>query len=721
MANEQRSPVQFREFKAPRLLPDGLLNLQRARGEVEQDVARAFAGLGNQVGRMADRAAAAEGQRAGMEAGLREDFRPERGNSIRSRAYDEAGVRNYMLKLESSLRSDMFQLYEQHKDDPAGFDSSAAELRKLYERDHVFTEVAGDFAAGFERLADAYRKESGRNAERRLEDERQASLLAVMNDAATQTGRIIASVEPDSDSGAALVGDALAAEEAAIDAAVEEGTIPAVKAEELKQRRRREAAVALYSRQAETITDLQDLAAYRQGLTEKFTSGELPAVDADAFEAIDAALVARGRRLNEGSRQSATAITKAGAAIADRVLNGAQVNGEETAALLLAGRSAPNGDVLVAEAFNRISIAEKIRDLPLEDSMSMLETMQRKVLAGKASPREIADFDFTRKAVDDKRRFVLSDPIGAAAQYGFADRRAADRIPLNGSHDDVAALMQLRQEAASAAGRQFGVTPRLLRPGEAKEIGRLVQTDPNRAAEIAGGLVAGAGSYLPNLMSELGNDAPELAQAGRIMALGGAPSAAVDVFRGASKDGDGRARPRVKATIRNEQAVTGLAMRYMPDDFRIVLGAAENIARARISDAGIDPTDDDAVAEIFETALQEAAGRTIGADGVARGGFHTMGGGWFDGPVRRVLIPAEMSAAEFERSFDNLPLEPLRAAGLNPRYSERQLRKAWPVKSALGYYLAHGSEDEPQLLQREDGKPFILPEAMLRELSRGMR
>ncbi|TIT48614.1 MAG: hypothetical protein E5W72_17585, partial [Mesorhizobium sp.] len=60
----------------------------RLRGELSA--------LANKVGGMADRAAAAEGETAGLMAGLDPNFRPGRANTIYGQAYDRAGTRAWL-------------------------------------------------------------------------------------------------------------------------------------------------------------------------------------------------------------------------------------------------------------------------------------------------------------------------------------------------------------------------------------------------------------------------------------------------------------------------------------------------------------------------------------------------------------------------------------------------------------------------------------------------
>lgn len=715
-AQEQRSPVSYRKFEPRNLLPEGLLGVERSSGEVEAALARRFASLAGTFSANADTAAAGEGRRAGLVAGNQDGFRPTRADTIRGQAYDAAGTRSYMARLETGLRSDLQQAYMANENNPAGFEQAAAALRRSYHDDHLFPEIKGDFDAGFSRLADAYWKQAADNARADERDRQTAELYGQINDQGTHLERVIQSTDPGSEAGAALVSDAVRATEASIDAAVTAGTISATRGEALKTDARRKAAVSYYVRQGQQLGGAEAIGDYLEKLRGDFAGGQLDLIDGDAFARIETGLEAEIRKAQTQDGKRAREIRAKGKFLSGQIALGVKPDEAQIRELVLAAGSSEEGDEAAQEALDRVTLARFFADSTLEAGEAFVRGMEEKARKG-ASKRDAEALGWARQLMDAKRKFVIENPLGAARAYGVDVEAAPLAIEQGKPAEQYAAEFAARILEAETAAAHWQVAPRLLLPGEDRQIANLLRTDPMQAAAVAGGLFEAAGDHLPRLLRELGSAAPEVAQMGRIIASGGSEIAAIDVLRGRSKDGDGRVRPRVPASVRNTQAVTGSAFVASPDDQELVLGAAENIARARIAEQGIDPADKEAVQPVYEQALQEAAGRTV-HEGVAYGGITRWRTGWFDGKAREVVVPANMAADLFGDAIEAIRPEDLQQLALNERYRISDLRKALPIAVPGGYMFAKGDpmSDDPQLLEGRDGRPAVIDFDALRPL-----
>jgi hypothetical protein len=722
MANEQRSPVQFRKFEPRRLLPEGLLGVARSSGEVEREISGVFRRMAGDFGRNADAAAQGEGRRAGLVAGNNPDFRPSRSDTIRGQAYDAAGEKTYMANLEAGLRQDMHQLYEQHRDDPAGFAAASTSLKKRYLNEHVYGEIAGDFSAGFERLADAYRRETSGNAEARARDLALADLTSRLNTLDTTTQQVLAGTDPASESGAALISDASSAAESAIDAAIAAGTLPAAKGEALKIETRRKTAVQFYTAQAAGMGSEQDLAEYRAKLAEDFAAGNLPEVDGDGFAAIERGIAAQARALATENDRLSKDVERRGKSIAERINAGLPPDEAEIRQLIADAGRAPGGEEAASMALDRIAVARHLAQTGLAEGEAFVRGMEAKARDG-ASPREAAALQAARELAAQKRKAVIDDPVGALSQFG-----APLGVRVNGAMlsfepdktaDDHAAAMGVRIRDAEAAASHWNVPVKLLRPGEARTLGSLIKTSPEQVPAIAEGLVRGAGRQLPALLNELRADAPQIAEIGRIMAVSGNRRAAADALRGRAVDAAGNKRAMPKPEIVNAGIRSmGAAFRLSTGDQELVVGAAQAIAAARMADAGIENAGDAETAmPVFEQALQEAAGRTGGPDGRAYGGLAKLRSGWFDGTEQTVLVPPSMAADRFGDVIGAIGDEDMARLNVHERYSARDIRNAVPVAVAGGYRMAKGdpASDDPQWLEGRDGRPAVIDIEGLRD------
>lgn len=427
--------------------------------------------------------------------------------------------------------------------------------------------------------------------------------------------------------------------------------------------------------------------------------------------------MARARAADDN--RASRALEARGQSIAERIALGGEANREEMAQFIADSQSAPDGDERVERAYDQIAIANTIKHATLAEGDAMLRDMERRLREG-GSAREAAALTFARSAQSAKRKMVADDPIGAGIAYGL--NLSADPLDFSaGDPQAIAAQMRLRLVDARTAASHFGAPPQIFRPGETRQIAAILREQPEAVPAIAGGLVAGVpADALPQMLRELGREAPQIAQIGRIVAAGGSQSAALDALRGMAKDETGKKRPDIAASIRGEanRQIAGNSLANLPDDMQAIYGAANSIARARMADAGHDPRDAEAARQIYDEALQDAAGRNF-HDRHSYGGFARVQDGWLTSG-RALLLPADLRSDGWGELMSAMDEKAMAALGLRSGYTTRDLERAYPVNLPGGIAFSQTDPDNgaPRWLASATGGPLIVSAAALREATR---
>jgi hypothetical protein len=653
-------------------------------------------------------------------------WRPMQGDTLYARAWNEEGTKVYLSELDNEMRSTASQLFDQYKDDPAGLEKGMAQLKGQLAKDHVFPEIMADYSIGFDRLASRYVGQARENQRRNAEAQDRATFIAGTSQLETEQQKQIAEFDPSSDNAADAVASSQAAIDAHYDDAVRRHILDPDKAEIAKQRSRREAALGFYGKQAEAL-DAAGVASLHGKMREDFAAGKLAGLDGDGWAVLDKSLTA----LETKKRMAAARIEKTfrttGDAFAKRIADGAEINSGELAAYALAAGSTPDGKEALQETYAKISVAREIRDFTLPQAARHVAGL-RKQYGDDMTAAQARTLAFAEKTLDAKRKAISQDSVSYAEAQGLA--QPTPLLTEAEGPDEIASIVAERVQAAPDVSEHLGVAPRYLKKGEAAAIAKIVQADPEKGAAIAGALVGGAGPAAPQLLAEFGNDAPMIAEAGSIVFSGGSSLAAEDVIAGYGKiDGKKPTGLKPAAAINSFDDTVGSALALQPRDRQHIAAAAASIARARIARQGVDPTSAEAQ-EIHTRAVQEAAGAVFDR-GRQYGGFADVGGGWFSSGSR-VLVPSDIAADQFGEVLASITDADLAGLAVKPKagydlggfwrgQTEQQglaatIQGATPVAVAGGYAFAKGdpSGDDPQFVQGDDGKIFILDIEALR-------
>ncbi len=656
-------------------------------------------------------------------------FRPTGTDTIRGRAYDEAGTKVYLQEVDAEMRSTTQQVYEKYKDDPVQLQKALGDLKGQLQKDHIFPEIQADYSVGFDRLAGSYLGQSRENLARKVEQQQRAEFIDQTNQLETDQAKQLAAFDPNSPDAGNAIASAQTAIDQHYDAAVRRGIMDPDDAAKAKIVSRRNAALDYYGKQADAL-DADGVKAMRTEMQGHMADGGVAGLDGEGFSTLDAGLQKLERQKRAEAARGVNDFRERGDKMALRLQDGVDVNPADLSAYMLDAGSVPGGKAVLQETLAKISAGRAIRDFTLPEAEKHVAGL-RKQYGKEPTDAQLRTLDFAEKMVAQKRKDITTDSVSYAERQGIVPETPA--LTDAGTPQDMSAIMSQRAKSAEQAATELGVPVRYLKAGEAVAIGKAVRADPANGAAMAGAIVAGAGNAAPQVLAEFGKDAPMIAESGAIIAFGGSPRAAEDVILGYAKP-DGKALKGLKpdAAHQSFQTVSGDALTLGSEDSARIERAAASIARKRIAEEGLDPTSDEAVA-VHAQAVQEAAGAVYDR-GVQFGGFANVGSGLFTSGVK-VLVPSEIRADRFEdllhavtdSDLATLPHQPkagigffgsARGAGVRvPKGAADTIRNATPVAVQGGFAFAAGdiTTDDPQWIMGDDGRPFVLDVVGLRD------
>lgn len=642
--------------------------------------------------------------------GKKGSFEPSRRDTVYGRAFDVNGTRTYLEMADQAMVENQQAVFEAYKDDPAMLEKALGENLVADLRDNVFEEIAPDYTMAYNKRSSALISKAKAGQKEKADAANRLDFLDRVDALENRKSQQITGLKGDDPEAANALADTQSTIDAHYDSAVARGVLSVAQAESGKRKSRSDATVGFYTRQASTKS-ADDIKSMREEMTKDYAAGNLDGVTADDWDAIDKGLAgAENARRTQDTKANAD-LEKRGEDLAKRIARGLPVSPDELARFQMDAGTAPKGKEILSSTLTRMKVSNAIRTQPIGEVEKSVKT----ILGENATADDI---DFARKTIADHRKELQSDPLGVAERFGVLP--VSEGLPLDGDVDPdaVAGSFAERINAADAAARHFGVSPKYFRPGEAEQIEAAVKADPTKGLSIAAGLVDAAGRNSDRVLRELGEAAPAVSLSGGLIAAGGNRQAALDLIAGFGKSPDGKAFTDMPNTKRIPvaQSLTGDALSYTPSEVNRLDEAASAIARKRLYEAGIDPKKDDAK-PIYERAYQEAAGATF-SNGVQFGGFakHDPGIRWREGTV---LLPPSIRADKFGALIDALEDGDVgQVAAKNGKvWSARDFQKAMPVAVNGGFAFAMGDPagTSPQFIADANGNPVVLDLAGLRD------
>lgn len=692
----------------PALL-DGLPAVQRGAGQDADALFQVGSELAGIFNRDADRQAQIEGKREGAIAGNDPKFRPTGSTGIKGAAYDQAALSTYVDNLDARMRRQMLETYETNKNNPAALKEALDALKlDLHEQNVAgIPEVEGQFNASFERLRLPFQVKAGEALETRNQDQAKAAAL----EANTASDAIIARhveskpYHPQTQAAVRAELDAAAARDKAL---VGQGAMTETQAAANRIARERGAATREAIAAIDALPSVADVDKAEAAYKAKKAEGKLGKAGEDArtMDEIEAGFQRKRTQLATVGRQATAGVEKQVEDMLDRAQDGALPPVDEVARLRALATAAPNGEALVEQFDRRLSW---VRTATTEgpDGVDRRTRELRKAAGPTPTKAQAEDIQFLDDLSAKLRKATVEDPIGLAEK-----QRVGVVEPVN--VDDPAALkagVAARATLARSLPAEINPDRKMLRPEEVKALERKIAMGGEAAVDTVQALVAGAGRDAPRLMREIGGTAPELAQAGLLLASGGSRQAARDILSAvAARNLEGGQKP-VEVDNQTFRQVwrekIGDSLIYNSQDSQRIEKAARAIAATRLRTAA--STKDGAAKEVMGQAIEEAfGGQRI--DGKAIGGLGRVKTGWFSSAA--VPLPTEVRADRFVDVLAAIRDDDLPGLSVPPIAGTRaaQVRNARPVAVPGGYRFALGDPggSDPKWIQGQDGKPFVL-------------
>lgn len=732
MANKSRQSVDLGQtFKAG--LPQagaGLASAGNANaGMADSSLFSVSNALADQVGRFADELAGAEGARAGAIAGDQANFEPGRVDTLRGRAFDRAGTDAYLSKLTAQFTSDSMDLYEAHKNDPAGFKAAYEGKVKEYEGAHVFPEAQAHFRAKATSIASSLRARVLSNFEGEQNDRRRASFVEDEGRAVSNQQRLLAAA-PDDPNTERAVRDEADARKLRVDGLAATGALSAEQAAKRKLAIDDESSASLILARAGTRQTPDELAAYREQFRADFQAGKIKGlVD---YDAVDAQLAKMQQQRGVQIDKNLRALDGDLAAFVDREKDGWSPGSSEWLALQSRGRAlGEEGGRRVAIAEMKLKLGRDVAALPLDQAEARQARIEQAVREKGGDPVSVEAAKYSRSVLEARRTAMGQDPVGAGErEYGAT----AGVVNFTGEPDALAGELASRIPAAMSIAQASGRKVTYLRPEEKARAQAVLDEGGDKALALIDGVIRGGKGQAPAILAEIGDGAPALAHAGLVMASTGDREFArqVSSLRKAEKAAPGGRLPGPSETALGEvqRAVYGRALSsFEPAELASTRAAASAWARVEFARRNIDPKDgDETTKAVLTEAFQRARGRTT-SNGIAYGGLAetvTARGFFFDDKAP-VQIPPNVRADKFSDLMSALTTADL--AGLkNPPVTKsgevldaRRLRAAELQAVPGGYAFGHTDKGNGAFtpLRGRDGKIFVLPWAEVEPALRG--
>ena len=715
MANRNARPIGLDisgGFSGRPAVLDGLPAVQRDAGQAQARDAAVFDGLSDQLSRLADRQAAVEGQQAGLVAGQDPAYRPAGSTTIRGLAYEQAATKTYVDTLQTKMRDQVWQTYQANADDPAALTAGLAKLREQFDAKDVFPEIRAQFAQDFQQISQPYLHQAFRDVQQKQIDQAGVALVGNLDSLDRNIERVAAMpAGPDRDAQLdALYGQRVGLTSRAADARLMTQTEAARQNLAARQ-------TILQKRVANEIMRLppeqRGEALKRVDDERQASKGPLGQLDDASFGKIRGVVTQATANEDAEINSAFNAWNRDASQAARRLEQNFPLTDMERAKLRLGAGllKDPRADLVLENIDDLSGVQDTLRGKPLPQARRVVAEMQAKIAAQGASEQDKRRYKMAAGMVSEIEKGLATDLVGTAEMDG-----AIKPTPLDfSSGPALAASLGPRLDAARAAGQRYEVPWKAFRPDEIKGLKMAVAAGGDQALAVAEGIVKASPRDASRLLSEIGDNVPELAHLGALLATGyaGNREAARDAARALQLQREaGGSMPQMAGIDQEASKELGNAMIDSPQDQIRVRAAAKLIWQGRLA-PGTDPKSKEAEA-LAREAYQAAVGRhTVG--GVDYGGVSDYKPGWWS--AYKVAVPANIRADRFRdviSAIDDGVLDGLPGGRpLDPQgkpYTVKDIRQATPVRVPGGYRLVVGdpAARPPTYIMGPGGRAFTL-------------
>lgn len=675
-------------------------------------VAQQFAGIGERIGQMADRAAAREGTEAGRVAGLDPEFRTMRTHTIRGDAFDKAGLDVAETRLRQEVDHQFDTAYTKHAGDATKLNASLNASQA-----GILAHTPDELRPQLQQLMHGKRLAFSREQARKAAAEAAAASKAAMEQQVSDTLKGLHqrayALGLDAEADAALAID-VASLHKTLGRRGPDGALLVNPGQAAKYMDGVKETVAT-ARLTGAFARLPSLAAKEQFLKEldadfAGSRGLAKVYDLQGFERIKGALESDLR----AARAEQSAQTRAVAADVGAVAKMAEKGFAPAPAELsgLKARVIAAGDAETAQTMQTVedTIAWQSaarRATPAElDQFVQAETVRMK--QDGATPQGVARLDMANGLLDEMRRELKQDPLGWADRTGVLQLAPIDAS----SPDRLSATFKARAAQAETVSQLYGQEPQYLRPDERRQLAIQIGQGGEGAIASLASLANAAGDRAPKVMAEVSQDAPVAAMLGGHVVEAGITPLATDAADGIAllkTDGVKPMAPSAAVSRAELTSAAGTALQAMPKAESAAIALANAAYEVRARRKGLTDFDSDT----WRVALREVLGqRTIA--GETYGGIYAQGtwGG------NEVVVPPNIKQDAFGDVIEAVRMDDLVASNGQPVDAQGEpvsiatVQRARLISVGAGqYWLAAGDVEggDPQWIKRAGAdEPYVL-------------
>lgn len=771
MANRlPRNPGEFQQVTAAGRISSAPEFAVATGGATAAALADVGGRLSARIGKMADQAAAREGEEAGRSAGAAagakfiekagkeargaarsggkgntggkvavppqgasqlesQPLQLRRSGTIRGEAYDAAAIKAYGWRMQQGLVTDLAAAYEQHQDNPGGYEKAIGEIRGGYLRDPALADgvLREAFEQQFtEKVAVGRLSVASRHAARVRAEARAATVDGI--EALRTSLERDAYLVGGNPAGDETIAAQLARANGQIDAAVADGTLTQAEAAKHKKSFENTVFAARTEGAFDALPNPEAQADFALAIMDDYAAGtgtfaelgleEARRLSNDLYSravrnrtAVTSERKAETARLETLIEDDVTAIAATGQGLApdagltpDKVE--ALLGSEGLTAWQQAADLAQRGWQATAgmEAETPQEIADRLAALrPEEGAAGFTDQVQIYEGAAKQAQALLAEREI--------------DPLGQASRARLITLAPID----TSSPETLSASFASRRLAAEAVSREYQMAPVIFRPEERTALAQALEANPDLLAGFATTATAQLGELAPIALSELGDAGPELAHVAGISLATGDASVALDI----AETIKGRKEKTLKVKLPGDGTMSdvaggilGPALALNPAGRSAVLGTAAMLFEREAAMVGFDPGDIAKPDSPANAAYARAIDRALGAR-MLNG---SKWGGLIELNSRATVAPSFMPAADVAPLLATLTDEdltrlPAIASGNDVAVRAEQIRRGHLVAVGDGQYRVALGEPEgfdPQWLVTPDGQYWVLDLERLR-------
>lgn len=658
--------------------------------------------MGDEVGKLADKAAKSEGEADGRPAGLDPEFRTRPDRTIYSEAFNRAGLDIAETRLRTVVDQQLEAAHEKHANNPTELNRAIGEVSQ-----GVLEQTPDELKPKLGLSIQSKALTLMRTAQRAQVAETRASQTAALQE---DIGRSLRGISQrsfglglDGEADKAVAGEIAALEQTLTRKGVDGKLLVAPdRARKIIEGARMEVLQGRLLGAFDRLEGPDAKAKFIADFEEDWKNSRGVAKDLDLDQMIGL------RRQFDGELRREAAGRGTGNKVIENQIRGFQKLAEEgyapapeeiarvKAFVTQAGDANQAAALETAEATLRFQQGARRMHPSALDAHVVQERERLSKESG--TPADLARLTMAEKLLGEMRRGLKEDPNEWASRVGVVPLAPIDFS----SPQALAKSLGPRIAGAQQVGEMYDQDPVYFRPDEKRKLIGMAAPGGAALTDVVDTIVRGAGPQSDAILRELWSDAPTLATLGGHASQVGRTAVAADVADGVAlmrtKDFKNLAPTASKAREWAASAHGG-SLNGMPKTEQALIDTTNYAYGVRLQRTG--KTEDE---ELWQKTFREVAGeRSI--EGVTYGGVAKWRG-------RSVMIPPDVRQDHFDDLMREIRIDDF---GEDPPRNKKgaataaELRGAALVPTGNGKFrLNVGDEDTPVWLGDRSGRPFVL-------------